>query len=229
MDDGAFPLLPNGWQWLRLADVADVVGGVTKDSKRQDDPAFVEVPYLRVANVQRGHLRLDYVATIRVAPSKAAALRLKPGDVLLNEGGDRDKLARGWIWEGQIDDCIHQNHVFRARVRDDRIDPRLLSWAANTLGAPWAEHNGKQTTNLASISLSKIRLMPLPIPPRDMQTGLVQQISDQLAGIDRLTKQVTSSLARSEALRKSLLDAAFTGRLTGLACDVDMVEELAGV
>jgi len=229
VNDGTLPPLPVGWQWLRLGDVADVVGGVTKDSKRQSDPAFVEVPYLRVANVQRGHLNLDNVATIRVAPAKADALRLQPGDVLLNEGGDRDKLARGWVWEGQIDGCIHQNHVFRARVREGLIDPRLLSWAANTLGAPWAENNGKQTTNLASISLSKIRLMPIPVPLRDVQPGLVQQISDQLAGIDRLAKQVKSGLDRSQALRKSLLDAAFSGRLTGLASDVDMVEELAGV
>ncbi len=229
IDDGASSPLPHGWQWLRLGDVADVVGGVTKDSKRQSDPAFVEVPYLRVANVQRGHLNLDNVATIRVAPKKADALRLQPGDVLLNEGGDRDKLARGWIWEGQIDPCIHQNHVFRARVRGGLIDPRLLSWAANTLGAPWAERNGKQTTNLASISLSKIRLMPIPVPPLEIQPGLVQQISDQLAGIDRLAKQVVSNLVRSQALRSSLLEAAFSGRLIGRASDVDMVEELAGV
>jgi type I restriction enzyme S subunit len=229
VDDGHLADLPAGWCWRRLGDLAEVVGGVTKDAKRQSDPQFVEVPYLRVANVQRGWLDLAQVATIRVPPIKAASLQLRAGDVLLNEGGDRDKLARGWIWEGQIDGCIHQNHVFRARVRDDQIEPRLLSWAANTLGAAWAERNGKQSVNLASISLSKIRLMPIPVPPRPLQDGLVQAISDRLAAIDRLNAGLRSGQQRSVVLRRALLDAAFSGRLTGRASDTEIVEEMAGV
>jgi len=83
-----------------LGEIADVVGGVTKDSKKQSNPTFVEVPYLRVANVQRGYLELREVATIRVPPEKLRKLRLEPGDILFNEGGDRDKLGRGWVWNG---------------------------------------------------------------------------------------------------------------------------------
>ncbi len=43
----------------------------------------------------------------------------------MNEGGDRDKLGRGWVWEGQISDCVHQNHVFRLRLRSDSVTPKL--------------------------------------------------------------------------------------------------------
>jgi type I restriction enzyme S subunit len=229
VDDGRLAALPVGWQWRRLGELADVVGGATKDAKRQSNPDYVEVPYLRVANVQRGRLDLNRVATIRVPPAKVIALRLQPGDVLLNEGGDRDKLARGWVWEGQVENCIHQNHVFRARVRDDEIDPRLLSWAANTLGAPWAERNGKQSVNLASISLSKIRLMPVPVPPRPVQRSLVQAISRQMEAIEHVTTDLRRVRYRSTALRRSLLEAAFSGRLTGRASDMDRVEEMAGV
>ena len=105
------------WPWTTLGEVAEIKGGVTKDSKRQADPSFVEVPYLRVANVQRGRLDLREVATIQVHPNTAKALCLETGDVLMNEGGDRDKLGRGWVWEGQIEGCIHQNHVFREGVQ----------------------------------------------------------------------------------------------------------------
>ena len=107
------PDLPPSWAWVELGVLADVVGGVTKDSKRQSDASFVEVPYLRVANVQRGYLDLDDITTIRVAPEKAAQLELLPGDVLFNEGGDRDKLGRGWVWEGQIAGCIHPQELSR--------------------------------------------------------------------------------------------------------------------
>ncbi len=224
--DGDLPDLPLGWEWARLGEVADVVGGVTKDAKKQGDPAFVDVPYLRVANVQRGHLKLDNVTSIRVAPTKATALALQPGDVLLNEGGDRDKLARGWVWEGQIKHCIHQNHVFRARIHEPRLDPYLLSWTTNTLGARWAERNGKQSVNLASISLTMIRKMPVIVPPAGVASAVVAQLHEQLASFDRLEVATTTSRTRSAALRRRLLAAAFSGRLTEAATSIPGVEEM---
>ncbi len=229
VDDGDLSPLPVDWVWVRLGDLADVVGGVTKDAKRQGDPSFVEVPYLRVANVQRGRLDLSTVTTIRVPPQKAHMLRLLPGDVLLNEGGDRDKLGRGWVWEGQIADCIHQNHVFRARVRDSLIDPVLVSWAANTIGGRWCDRNGTQSVNLASISLRKIRLMPIPVPPAEEQLAIVSRVRGALEESGRLRAELTRNLVRAQSLRRALLDAAFSGRLTGRSSDLAVVEELAGV
>ncbi len=226
--DGDLPSLPVGWSWARLGDVAHVVGGVTKDAKKQNDPSFVEVPYLRVANVQRGHLNLDTVTHIRVDPAKAKALRLEKGDVLLNEGGDRDKLARGWVWEGQIDDCIHQNHVFRARLHEARLDPYFLSWTTNTFGGRWAERNGKQSVNLASISLRMIKQMPVIVPAPGDAERVVAALRDALDSYDRLASSLKSARERGAALRRSLLAAAFSGRLTGSAPDLSVAEEMIG-
>lgn len=213
-DDGVVPSLPVGWSWARLGDVAHVVGGVTKDSKKQSDPSFIEVPYLRVANVQRGHLNVETVTRIRVNPAKAKALTLEHGDVLLNEGGDRDKLARGWVWEGQVEDCIHQNHVFRARLHEDRLDPYFLSWTTNSFGGPWAERNGKQSVNLASISLSMVKKMPVIVPAAGKAEEVVVSLSGTLTTYDRLAAALKSARQRGTVLRQSLLEAAFSGRLT---------------
>jgi type I restriction enzyme S subunit len=229
VDDGSLPHLPAGWTWQRLGVLADVVGGVTKDAKRQTDPGFVEVPYLRVANVQRGFLDLSTVTTIRVPPLTAEKLRLLPGDVLLNEGGDRDKLGRGWVWNGQIDGCIHQNHVFRARVRDDAIDARLLSWATNSIGGRWCERNGRQSVNLASISLSKIKLMPIPVPPRRDQAAIVLRLQALADAGTTLQNDLRRAHARGNALRRSLLGAAFSGQLTPASSLEHVFEDLAHV
>lgn len=213
VSDGELPKLPVGWGWTRLGDVADVVGGVTKDSKKQADATYVEVPYLRVANVQRGALDLKNVATIRVPASKAQALRLESGDVLLNEGGDRDKLGRGWIWEGQIENCIHQNHVFRARIRGAKIHPRILAWHANSFGKNWCDRNGSQVVNLASISLRKIKLLPVPVPPADIQEDLVKEVEKSLAAVQIGGQLARDALSGAVELRSSLLATAFEGRL----------------
>ena len=209
-DLGELPALPANWKWSRLGQLCDVVGGVTKDAANQHGSDLVEVPYLRVANVQRGRLDLSTVKRLRVLPNKLAALRLEPGDVLLNEGGDRDKLGRGWVWQGQIDDCIHQNHVFRARVRDATIRPRLLSWWANTVGGEWCERHGRQSVNLASISLRRIRDMPVPVPPYDDQDELEEAVNELSLSARRLTTAAAAASSHSEQLRKRLLDAAFS-------------------
>ncbi|MDA0632533.1 restriction endonuclease subunit S [Nonomuraea sp. MCN248] len=212
--DGDLPCIPADWRWVRLGDIAEVVGGVTRDSKKQSDPEIPEVPYLRVANVQRARLDLSNISYIRVSDVKAKQLLLRRGDVLLNEGGDRDKLGRGWIWEDQIPGCIHQNHVFRARLREDVLHPKLLAWHANGFGRSWFDRNGKQSVNLASISLSKIKLFPVPIPPPALQGELVAEAERHLSTLDDAETAVRKALLQAGYLRRSLLSEACSGGLT---------------
>ena len=200
------------WPSTTLGEIAEIAGGVTKDAKRQADPAFVEVPYLRVANVQRGYLDLREVTTIRVPAQKAAALKLEPGDVLFNEGGDRDKLGRGWVWSGEIENCIHQNHVFRARLNGD-FDPRFVSWHGNTFGRTWFERHGRQTTNLASLNLTTLKSFPVPVPPLEEQRRIVAEVEERLSRIDAMRASIERAQRRSAALRAAILERAFRGEL----------------
>jgi type I restriction enzyme S subunit len=202
----------DGASYSTLGDIADIAGGVTKDSKRETDPDFVEVPYLRVANVQRGYLDLSNVTTIRVDRAKADKLRLMPGDILFNEGGDRDKLGRGWIWEGQIDGCIHQNHVFRARVNSNAYDPKFVSLYGNCIGRHWFERMGRQTTNLASLNLTTLKSFPIPRVPIEDQRRVVAETERQLSIYERIAVELKTSLSRSLRLRRTVLEAGFSAR-----------------
>lgn len=206
-------LSSQAWGWTTLGEIADIRGGVTKDAKREREDDLIEVPFLRVANVQRGYLDLDEVKVIRVPKAKARALELEVGDVLFNEGGDRDKLGRGWIWEGQIDRCIHQNHVFRARLTSDQFEPRFVSTHGNTWGRAWFEKNGKQTTNLASLNLTTLRRFPVPDAPRAEQRKIVAVLERVESEIARAEDSVAMMELRLSALRRSILAAAFSGRL----------------
>lgn len=211
--DGSLPQLPLRWHWTTLESIAEVVGGVAKDAKKQVGSELVEVPYLRVANVQRGRLDLQEISTIRVPPGVAKKLTLQYGDVLMNEGGDRDKLGRGWIWEGQVSNCIHQNHVFRVRIRDGALEPKVLSWHGNTFGQSWFQREGKQTTNLASISLNRLKRLPVPIPPKDEQRAIVAEVDRCLSVTTATRDELGHVKSRAKQLRTAILAAAFTGRL----------------
>jgi type I restriction enzyme S subunit len=201
------------WDRQPLGAICEIVSGITKDSKKQGDD-YREVPYLRVANVQRLRLDLSEVKTIPAREIAIAGYRLEPGDILLNEGGDRDKLGRGWIWQGQISDCIHQNHVFRARIRDGQAIPKWIAYYANTDEArAYFLATGKQTTNLASISKKNLGALPVPLPPVDVQEEIVAEIDTQLSRIDETVSTLHAIQAKLKQARASILKAAVEGRL----------------
>jgi type I restriction enzyme S subunit len=192
-----------------LEAIADVVGGITKDKKKEEaGTGFVEVPYLRVANVQRGFLDLSTLTSIKVSAAAAERLRLQHGDVLMNEGGDRDKLGRGWIWEGQVADCVHQNHVFRARINDEGFEPRFVSLWANTYGQRWFFENGGQTTGIASISLSTLKRFPVPRLPLSRQAEIVAMSEAARQAGDR----ARSVAETARGLRAVLLSELLSGK-----------------
>jgi type I restriction enzyme, S subunit len=206
---GDLPPLPEGWCWAQLGDIAAVKGGITVDSKRTD-PTVRLVPYLRVANVQRGYLDLSELKQINAPAGDVDVLRLECGDILFNEGGDRDKLGRGWIWEDQVPECIHQNHVFRARLFLREFSPKLVSWWGNTFGKNYFLRHGKQTTNLASINLTKLMELPVPVPPIAEQRRIVAEVDRRLSIIRELEAEVDANLKRAHGLRAGILSKAFS-------------------
>lgn len=206
------PKLPDKWLWARLDAIASLKGGITVDKNRKS-PTARTVPYLRVANVQRGYLDLSEIKTIEAPDADIKDLRLIPGDILFNEGGDRDKLGRGWLWEGQLPECIHQNHVFRARLFLAEVSPKLVSWWGNSFGQAYFLREGKQTTNLASLNLTKLSAFPVPLPPASEQQQIVAEVERRLSVIDELEATVEANLIRADRLRQSILSQAFSGRL----------------
>jgi len=213
LDVAFFPSGPKGWEWASLASIAQLKGGLTKGQKRKPTDVVREVPYLRVANVQRGYLDLDEVKTIAATEDEIRELQLESGDVLFNEGGDRDKLGRGWVWEGKIAECVHQNHVFRARLFGDVMHPKLLSWYGNSIGQRYFEDEGKQTTNLASLNMTKLSMLPVPIPPLAEQQRIVSELERRLSLVDEVEAEVSADLKRAERLRQAVLRNAFEGKL----------------
>ena len=205
--------LPEGWTCSVLDALAEIKGGITKDQNRKHTAPSRSVPYLRVANVQRGYLDLTEVKEIVTTEDEIRELALKPGDILFNEGGDRDKLGRGWAWNGEIPECIHQNHVFRARRYDAALNPKFVSWYANTYGQQFFFDQGKHTTNLASISMSKIKGLPVPIPPPSEQSRIVAEVERRLSVVEEMEATVEANLQRATRLRQSILQKAFEGEL----------------
>ena len=157
--------IPAHWELTRLKFLADVRGGLAL-GKGCRDPCQEEYPYISVANVQDGYLSLDDVKKIPVPRKEAENYLLRTGDVLMNEGGDDDKIGRGCVWNGAIAPCLHQNHVFA--VRPWYVEPEWIDmWTSSDTARYHFQNYAKRTTNLASISAANIRELPLLVPPTE--------------------------------------------------------------
>ncbi|HET6432558.1 restriction endonuclease subunit S [Dyella sp.] len=212
-DTADLPTLPGGWTWASLDMVGEIASGVAKGMKRSSTASVREVPYLRVANVQRGYLDLTQIKTIEATEADIKELRLQPGDVLFNEGGDLDKLGRGWVWRGEVTECIHQNHVFRLRPYLPATPPELISHHGNTFGRTWFKTAGKQTTNLASINMTMLRAFPVPIAPEIESNEILAKLSPIIDAVAAQEMSVELGLKQAAAQRKNILKAAFAGQL----------------
>lgn len=196
---------PKGWPVKRLGDIAEVVSGVTKGRKFGDKPT-VEVPYLRVANVQAGHVDLSVVKTIEVLPQDVQQLALQNGDVVLTEGGDFDKLGRGALWEHDIPNCIHQNHVFRVRLNKSIALPEFfVTYLQAGKAREYFMRCAKRTTNLASINMTQLRDLPVVLPRLTIQQHFVDRFRDARS----IQFQQSAATVKALTTFDSLLAAAF--------------------
>lgn len=194
---------------VKLEQPAQVVSGVTK-GRKFNGRSPVEVPYLRVANVQAGNLDLSEIKTIQTLPEEVQELALRKGDVLLTEGGDFDKLGRGAMLEQDLQNCIHQNHVFRVRVEPSKLDPVyfakfLLTGEARRYFLGCA----KRMTNLASINMTQLRALPVLLPPFSLQKEFAARVSD----IRAMQAEQAIGRRRLDELFQSMLHRAFQGEL----------------
>ena len=113
--------LPEGWCWASVGQCADVQGGLQKSPARA--PRKNHYPYLRVANVLRGRLDLTDLSRFELTDEELNKLRLAIGDLLIVEGnGSLSEIGRSALWDGEVDDCVHQNHIIRCRFTN-KIGP----------------------------------------------------------------------------------------------------------
>jgi len=197
--------IPKDWALKPLHTMADIVSGVTLSSKISPDQR-IEVPYLRVANVQDGFLDLRDVKTIKVNQKTYANLLLKDGDVLMNEGGDFDKLGRGTVWHEEIEPCIHQNHVFRVRTNQMFLLPYYLAyWSESNFGKKYFILSSKQSTNLASINSTQLKAYPIGVPCKEEQLRIEERLKTVVMKIRALEVEKEKFYQQKSGLMNDLL------------------------
>jgi type I restriction enzyme S subunit len=162
-----------------------------------------------VANVQDGFLDLRQIKMVRVDPDKAGRYALQRGDVLVTEGGDFDKLGRGFVWKGEIEGCLHQNHIFAIRPDHERLDPHFLALLMSSrYGRLYFLSCAKKSTNLASINSTELKRFLIPLPSIHEQ----RCISSAISLWERAEFQTMALVENKETLKRGLMQLLLTGK-----------------
>ncbi|MEQ6345384.1 MULTISPECIES: restriction endonuclease subunit S [Vibrio] len=170
---------PKGWDIALLSSLGIVKGGLQVTSKRSVNP--ISVPYLRVANVYRDYLKLDEVKEIRVTSKELERVLLEKGDVLFVEGhGNANEVGRTAVWNNEIDQCVHQNHLIRFRAGDE-VRPEYVSAFVNSAsGRRQLVKMSKTTSGLNTLSTSNINSIQITVPPLAQQDKYLSFMSGLL-------------------------------------------------
>lgn len=196
---------PRGWPALPLSEVSEVISGATKGRRLSANEA-IELPYMRVGNVKDGHLDLTEIKTIEIKRSEIGRLKLELGDLLMTEGGDPDKLGRAALWQGQIELCVHQNHIFKVRSNRKLVLPEYLrALAGSRYGKNHFLRIAKKTTGIASINKTQLSAFPVVLPPMIKQERFVKQV----AQVESIQSQQAAATATAQATFDALLAQVF--------------------
>lgn len=202
---GDMYLNSKGWPEAKLESMADVVSGITKGRKTKAED-LTEVPYMAVSNVKDGYIDWTTVKTIEATQQEIEQYRLLADDVLMTEGGDPDKVGRGAIIKEPLENCIHQNHIFRVRLDEFMILPEFFAeYLQHQRSKRYFLGCAKQTTGIASINMTQLRALPVLMPPLSKQEEFVLF----KAQVDKSKIEVQKALDETQQLFDSLMQQYF--------------------
>ena len=205
--------VPEHWAVRRLKQVSTIQAGLTL-GKAYRNAELIERPYLRVANVQSGHLDLSEITTVQVPLAEVKKTTLEIGDVLMTEGGDIDKLGRGCMWQGEIPGCLHQNHVFAVRPNPADLNPAFLEAIMGTVqGRKYFHATAKQTTNLAATNRTTLGEFPMCLPSIREQQAIVEHVTKENSTRDAAIHRARCQIQLMEEYRTRLIADVVTGKI----------------
>lgn len=199
-----------------LDEIAEIQGGIQKQPKRI--PAHNTFPFLRVANVMPHGLDLGEVHTIELFDGELERYRLERGDLLVVEGnGSASQIGRAALWDGSIEDAVHQNHLIRVRP-GHLVNERFLGymWSSPNIRSELTRV-ASSTSGLHTLSVTKLRKIRLPLPPLNEQFRIVEELDDRLSRIDAAEAILRASQTRLDVLIGAVLGECRDGELRPLA------------
>jgi len=211
-DTSNLPPLPAGWKWVGMRQVAEVQLGRQRAPQHHSGDNMR--PYLRVANVFEARIDTSDVMWMNFTPVEFEKYRLCYGDILLNEGQTPELVGRPAMYRDEVPDCCYQKTLLRFRAYKGLLPQFALTVFRAYMHNRRFTRAASITTNIAHLTAEKFVEIEFPLPPLAEQTRIVAEVERRLSVVEELESVVAANLQRATRLRQSILQKAFTGKLT---------------
>lgn len=233
-----------GARVARLVDALATQHGTVSKAPRRPLSALLAVPLANGRSVPDGDgfpvLRLTCLRQDRVDVSErklgrwsmdeASPFRVAAGDFLVARGNGSLRLVGrgGLVDEEPTDPVAYPDTLIRIRPRTDLIDPVFLSlvWNSRMIRAQ-IEAVARTTAGIYKVNQGQLHRIEIPLPSLSEQLQMKAEVLQQLDATKRVAAEASRIMGRTRSLRRSLLGAAFSGRMRTLSTSPS--EEFVGV
>jgi type I restriction enzyme, S subunit len=198
--------LPPGWVEATLGEIAETTLGKMLDRAKEGDAK--QVPYLRNANVQWGQVDTRDVLTMDIPDGERDYFALRPGDLLVCEGGEIGRCA---IWRGGVGYMAFQKALHRVRPVCG-IEPGYLRYAIEYLSRTGQLLPYATGSTIKHLPQQQLRRVQLPLPPHGEQRRIVDALEDHLSRLDAAIDGLIRTQRNLSAFTASLLARSVVSR-----------------
>jgi type I restriction enzyme S subunit len=172
------------------------------------------IPVLRIPNIQDGKVESSDIKYAVDQNVDLTEMLVTPGDILfVRTNGSRDLIGRAAVADGDLR-AAFASYLIRFRLVRDGVDPK---WVQTVVSSPtWRRYltsNASSSAGQHNLNLKILGSLPIPVPAVTCQQEILDEIEVRRSRLRRIGRSATDAAAKASALRRSLLGAAFSGRL----------------
>lgn len=203
------PEYPEHWCLTSVGACSELVQYGTSD---RSDPSGV-VPLLRMGNIQEGRVVFDDLKMVGEKLPGLSNLLLEHGDLLFNRTNSPELVGKSGVFESD-ERMTFASYLIRVRCKSGSVDSRLLCWWLNSpWGREWAAKVRTDGVSQSNINGTKLKQMPVLVPPLTEQNEIIRRGAALLALADAIEQNANSALGRVKLLTQTVLTKAFRGEL----------------
>ena len=185
-------------------------------------------PVLRLTALRNGFVDLSERKLGAWGRREAERYIVQEGDFLIARGnGSLALVGRGGLVTADPDGVAYPDTMIRARVDQQQMSPQFLRWVwSSSTVRRQIESAAKTTAGIYKVNQQDLGGVAVPVPPPDVQDTIVGELGRQQSILQALTQSIHQALARSNQLRRSILEHAFAGELVPQDPDDEPAPEL---
>ncbi len=205
--------LPKGWELKKFGKLfsESPQNGLYKSSTQYGEGT----PIIRIDGFYDGVILNNYkIKKVRLTDEEIERYLISVGDILINRVNSMPYLGKCGLVKHLSERTVFESNIMKIRVNNEFAIPEFISkYLTSKKGLIELRKNAKQAVNQASINQTDVSNVLVPVPQRDEQFQIVQEIESRLSVADKIEESIAQSLQQAESLRQSILKKAFTGEL----------------